>query len=89
MLKASGIFVIPDFLCNAGGVTTSYFEGVQNDMNFYWTKKEVLEKLDDKMTQAFDGVYEMSQTQKVYMRDAAYMVAIHRVVKAMELRGWL
>lgn len=89
VLKASGIFVIPDFLCNAGGVTTSYFEGVQNDMNFYWTKKEVLEKLDDKMTQAFDGVYEMSQTQKVYMRDAAYMVAIHRVVKAMELRGWL
>jgi len=89
VLKARGIFVIPDFLCNAGGVTTSYFEGVQNDMNFYWTKKEVLEKLDDKMTQAFDGVYQMSQTQEVYMRDAAYMVAIDRVVKAMELRGWL
>ena len=89
VLKESGIFVIPDFLCNAGGVTTSYFEGVQNDMNFYWTKKEVLEKLDDKMTQAFDGVYEMAETQKVHMRDAAYMVAIHRVVKAMELRGWL
>jgi len=89
VLKDSGIFVIPDFLCNAGGVTTSYFEGVQNDMNFYWTKKEVLEKLDDKMTQAFDGVFEMARTQKVYMRDAAYMVAIHRVVKAMELRGWL
>ncbi|MFN2304259.1 MAG: Glu/Leu/Phe/Val family dehydrogenase, partial [Anaerolineales bacterium] len=89
VLKERGIFVIPDFLCNAGGVTTSYFEGVQNDMNFYWTKKEVLEKLDDKMTQAFDGVYEMARTQKVHMRDAAYMVAIHRVVKAMELRGWL
>jgi glutamate dehydrogenase (NAD(P)+) len=89
VLKERGIFVIPDFLCNAGGVTTSYFEGVQNDMNFYWTKKEVLEKLDDKMTQAFDGVYEMAETQKVHMRDAAYMVAIHRVVKAMELRGWL
>lgn len=89
VLKASGIFVIPDFLCNAGGVTTSYFEGVQNDMNFYWTKSEVLEKLDDKMTQAFAGVYEMSQSQDVFMRDAAYMVAIDRVVKAMELRGWL
>jgi glutamate dehydrogenase (NAD(P)+) len=89
VLKERGIFVIPDFLCNAGGVTTSYFEGVQNDMNFYWTKKEVLEKLDDKMTQAFDGVYEMAQSQNVYMRDAAYMVAIDRVVKAMELRGWL
>jgi glutamate dehydrogenase (NAD(P)+) len=89
VLKERGIFVIPDFLCNAGGVTTSYFEGVQNDMNFYWSKKEVLEKLDDKMTSAFEGVYNMAQEQEVYMRDAAYMVAIHRVVKAMELRGWL
>jgi len=89
VLEERKIFVIPDFLCNAGGVTTSYFEGVQNDMNFYWSKKEVLEKLDDKMTSAFEGVYEMSQSQKVLMRDAAYMVAIHRVVKAMELRGWL
>jgi len=88
-LIANNIFVIPDFLCNAGGVTTSYFEGVQNDMNFYWTKKEVLEKLDDKMTQAFEGVYNMAQSQGVYMRDAAYMVAIDSVVKAMELRGWL
>jgi glutamate dehydrogenase (NAD(P)+) len=89
VLKARGIFVIPDFLCNAGGVTTSYFEGVQNDMNFYWTKTEVLEKLDDKMTQAYASVYDMSKTQDVYMRDAAYMVAIDKVVKAMELRGWL
>ncbi len=88
-LKARDVFVIPDFLCNAGGVTTSYFEGVQNDMNFYWTKEEVLEKLDDKMAQAFKGVYEMSQSQDVFMRDAAYMVAIDSVVKAMELRGWL
>jgi glutamate dehydrogenase (NAD(P)+) len=87
--KANDIFVIPDFLCNAGGVTTSYFESVQNDMNFYWTKKEVLEKLDDKMTQAFKDVYDMSTSQNVFMRDAAYMVAINRVVKAMELRGWL
>lgn len=89
VFKERGIFVIPDFLCNAGGVTTSYFEGVQNDMNFYWTKEEVLEKLDDKMTQAFTGVYEMSRSQDVYMRDAAYMVAIDKVFKAMELRGWL
>jgi len=89
VLGENGIFMIPDFLCNAGGVTVSYFEGVQNDMNFYWTKEEVLEKLDDKMTQAFTGVYEMSRSQDVYMRDAAYMVAIDKVVKAMELRGWL
>jgi glutamate dehydrogenase (NAD(P)+) len=87
--KANKIFNIPDFLCNAGGVTTSYFESVQNDMNFYWPKEEVLEKLDQKMTSAFHGVLEMSEKEGVYMRDAAYMVAISRVVKAMELRGWL
>lgn len=89
VLKARGIFNIPDFLCNAGGVTTSYFESVQNDMNFYWTKEEVLQKLDSKMTQAFQAVLEMSEKEGVYMRDAAYMVAIGRVVKAMELRGWV
>jgi len=86
--KAKGIFNIPDFLCNAGGVTTSYFEQVQNDMNFYWHKDEVLEKLDLKMTAAFHAVLDMSLKEDVYMRDAAYMVAIDRVVKAMELRGW-
>lgn len=89
VLKERNIFNIPDFLCNAGGVTTSYFEGVQNDMNFYWTKDEVLQRLDTKMTQAFHSVLEMSEKEKVYMRDAAYMVAIGRVVKAMELRGQL
>lgn len=89
VLKANGVFVIPDFLCNAGGVTVSYFEGVQNDMNYYWTKEEVLEKLDTKMTVAFASVLEMSLKSKVYTRDAAYMVAIDRVVKAMQLRGWV
>ncbi len=89
VFKRSNVFVIPDFLCNAGGVTVSYFEGVQNDMNFYWTREEVLQRLDDKITQAFNSVVEMCAGERVYMRDAAYMVAIGRVVKAMELRGWL
>ncbi len=89
VLKTKNIFVIPDFLCNSGGVTVSYFEGVQNDMNYYWSKEEVLEKLDFKMTVAFTSVLEMSLKSKVYTRDAAYMVAIDRVVKAMQLRGWV
>jgi len=89
VFKRNGIFVIPDFLCNAGGVTVSYFESVQNDMNYYWTHEEVLQRLDTKITQAFKSVVEMSEKEKVNMRDAAYMVAIDRVVKAMELRGWL
>jgi glutamate dehydrogenase len=89
VLKSNNIFVIPDFLCNAGGVTVSYFESVQNDMNFYWTQNEVLDRLDTRITQAFKSVLEMAESEKVSMRDAAYMVAIGRVVKAMELRGWL
>ena len=89
VIKERGIFVIPDFLCNAGGVTTSYFESVQNDMNFYWSKEEVLQKLDQKMTKAFHDVLEMSVDRAVYMRDAAYLVAIDKVVRSMRLRGWV
>lgn len=89
VFKERGVFVIPDFLCNAGGVTVSYFEGVQNDMNYYWSEEEVFERLDTKMTRAFNSVLEVSIREKVYMRDAAYMVAIGRVVEAMQLRGWL
>ena len=88
-LKKRGVFVIPDFLCNAGGVTVSYFESVQNDMNYYWTRDEVLQRLGEKMIIAFQSVYEIFEREKVFMRDAAYMVAINRVVKAMQLRGWI
>ena len=89
ILIEKGVFVIPDFLCNAGGVTVSYFEGVQNDQNFYWDVEEVRTRLDQKMTSAFSSVLQMSLIKNVYTRDAAYMVAIDKVVRAMKLRGWI
>jgi len=82
-----GIFVIPDFLCNAGGVTCSYFEQVQCNMNYFWPKDEVLERLDSIMTKAFQGVADLAEAQDVHMRDAAYMIAIQRVAEACRLRG--
>jgi glutamate dehydrogenase (NAD(P)+) len=89
ILYKNKVFVIPDFLCNAGGVTVSYFEWVQNINGYYWTEKEVHEKLDRIMTEAFHSVYEMSQKEKVHMRLAAYMVAVKRVAEAVKARGWV
>jgi glutamate dehydrogenase len=88
-LAKRGVTVIPDFLANAGGVTCSYFEQVQSNMNYYWTKDEVLSKLDIKMSEAYYAVAEMSLKQKVSLRDAAYMIAVLRVVDACKLRGWV
>jgi glutamate dehydrogenase len=84
-----GIFMIPDFLCNAGGVTCSYFEQVQCNMNYFWTKEEVLAKLDQKMTDAYLKVSALARDRKIYMRDAAYMIAIQRVADSCKLRGWV
>jgi glutamate dehydrogenase (NAD(P)+) len=89
ILFKRGIFVIPDFLCNAGGVTVSYFEWVQNVYGLYWEENEVHERLDRKMTKAFHYVYDMAQIHKTDMRTAAYMVAIQRVAEAMQVRGWV
>ena len=89
VINEKGIFVIPDFLANAGGVTCSYFEQVQCNTNYYWEKDEVLEKLDTKMTSAFKAVYELSKTQNLTMRDAAYVIAINRVAQAVKNRGWV
>jgi glutamate dehydrogenase (NAD(P)+) len=89
ILHANNVFVIPDFLANAGGVTVSYFEQVQNTYNFYWPLDEVHRRLDEKMTRAFHGVYQMYQREKVNMRQAAYLVSVARVAEACKLRGWV
>jgi glutamate dehydrogenase len=89
VIKKRGIFVIPDFLANAGGVTCSYFEQVQGNQNYFWTKDEVLGKLDEKMTSAFLAVSELARTKKLFMRDAAYVIAVSRVANACKDRGWV
>ncbi|MGD2109004.1 MAG: Glu/Leu/Phe/Val dehydrogenase [Phycisphaerae bacterium] len=89
ILHARGVFVIPDFLANAGGVTCSYLEQVQSNMNYFWEKDEVLGKLDVMMTSAFIGVSDMARKRKLYMRDAAYTIAIARVAQACKDRGWV
>lgn len=88
-IKERGIWVIPDFLANAGGVTCSYFEQVQSNMNYFWDKDEVLGKLDQKMTAAYYAVSDLARREKLYMRDAAYAIAIGRVAKACRDRGWV
>ncbi|MEW6522556.1 MAG: Glu/Leu/Phe/Val dehydrogenase [Bacillota bacterium] len=89
ILYKNGVLVLPDILASAGGVTVSYFEWVQNLMNFYWTAEEVDRRLERLMVDAFEAVYAMAQKHNVKMRDAAYLVAIDRVAQAMRVRGWL
>jgi len=89
VLVGRGVFLIPDFLANAGGVTCSYFEQVQANMNYFWEKDEVLGKLDAKMTSAFLAVSELARRKKLFMRDAAYVIAINRVAQACHERGWV
>ncbi len=89
VLHEKKVFVLPDFLANAGGVTVSYFEQVQNTYNFYWPLEEVQARLDERMTKAFHGVYEMYKREKVNMRQAAYLVSVARVAEACKLRGWV
>ncbi len=88
-LAEHDVFIIPDFLANAGGVTCSYFEQVQCNMNYYWEKDEVLAKLDTKMTSAFHEVYALSKKRSLFMRDSAYVIAVNRVVQACKQRGWI
>jgi len=89
ILYKKGVYVIPDFLCNAGGVTVSYFEQVQNAYDYYWTVEEVYERLDRKMTAAFHAVHKTAQKYGVHNRMGAYIVSVSRVAEAMKLRGWV
>jgi glutamate dehydrogenase (NAD(P)+) len=89
ILNSKGIYIIPDFLCNGGGVTVSYFEMVQNGYQYYWDEAMVNERLDHKMTSAFHAVHKMAQNKKVDTRVAAYLVAVNRVAQAVRLRGWV
>ena len=89
ILHKNGIHVIPDFLCNAGSVTVSYFEMVQNAYMYYWELEDVHKRLDKKMTTAYHSVLNTSRKYNINMRQAAYVVAVERVVEAMKLRGWV
>ncbi len=89
VIEERNIFVIPDFLANAGGVTCSYFEQVQSNMNYYWEKDEVLSKLDIKMTSAFIAVSDFAKENNLSMRDAAYVISVDRVARACHDRGWV
>jgi glutamate dehydrogenase (NAD(P)+) len=87
ILYDRGIFLIPDILCNAGGVTVSYFEWVQDMQSFFWTEQRINESLKEIMDRAFEAVHTMSHRREVDMRTAAYMVAVARVAEATTLRG--
>lgn len=89
ILQDMGVHILPDFLCNAGGVTVSYFEMVQNFSMYYWSEEEIYEQLDRKMTAAYYAVYETSKEYNINMRQAAYVIAVRRVVEAMRSRGWI
>ncbi len=89
VLHERGVFVIPDFLANAGGVTCSYFEQVQSNMNYFWERDDVLSRLDVKMTSAFISVSDLARQRKLYMRDAAYVISVSRVAQACHERGWV
>jgi len=89
ILTERGILLVPDVLASAGGVTVSYFEWVQNNQGYYWTEEEIDEKLEKVLVNSFESVYNTSQTRRVDMRLAAYMVGVRKAAEASRFRGWI
>lgn len=89
ILKEKGVLVIPDILANAGGVTVSYFEWVQNLMNYYWSEDEVNSKLYDVMVNSYREVSKLAKEYNVDLRTAAFMISLKRISDAMKARGWV
>jgi glutamate dehydrogenase (NAD(P)+) len=89
ILQEKDVFLLPDLLSSAGGVTCSYFEQVQSNANYYWPKSEVLGKLDRQMTSAFIAVSDFAKRNQLNLRDAAYAIAVERVAEACNYRGWV
>ena len=83
------VVVVKQLVGLSGGVTCSYFEQVQSNLNYYWEKEEVLSKLDTKMTHAFHAVIELAKERNLGMRDAVYVIAVTRVAQACRDRGWV
>jgi len=88
LLEKRGVTVLPGFLANAGGVTSSYFELVQSNAGYYWERDEVLGKLDAKMTAAYAATRDLARKRSVSLRDAAHLIAVSRVAQACRERGW-